>query len=99
MITIDDVKRFSKPHQSNPEKAKQTIFFNEQVLISIVGGERGLYGDFEEDFEVALFTPDMKDFITKYFIDTSHDDVIPYMKADELEILLNKLFRKGFQVK
>lgn len=98
-ITVKNIIEWSKPHRFHREKARQTILFNEKFLVSIVGGDVGLYGDFVEDFEVAILTPDMKSFLTRFIRPEINDDVIPYMKIDEMEELLNFLFFKGFQVK
>ena len=98
MITIQNIIDWSKPHPANPDKARQTVIFDDNVLFSVVGGSQGLYGDFVEDFEVAVMTPDKKDFITKFFFPEGNDDVIPYMKASDLEEMINNILRKGFQV-
>lgn len=99
MITIQNIIDWSKPHPSNPDKARQTVICDDKVLFSVVGGAQGLYGDFKEDFEVAIMTEDRKDFITKFFYPEGNDDVIPYMKPEDLEVLVNNIFRKDFQVK
>lgn len=99
MITIEDIINFSKPHPNGLLGARQTILFNERYKLSIVGGAIGLYGDFKEDFEVAIMTPDSTAFITKFFSDDNDDDVIAYLSADKTQDLVNKLFPKDFQVK
>lgn len=98
MITIQNIIDWSKPHPANPDKARQTVIFDDNVLFSVVGGSQGLYGDFQDDFEVAIMTSDKKDFITKFFYPEGNDDVIPYMKPEDLLVLVNNIFRKGFQV-
>jgi hypothetical protein len=54
MITIKDIISYSKPHPNMMEGARQTVLKDNDVVLSIVGGARGLYGDFEKDFEVAV---------------------------------------------
>lgn len=98
MITIQNIIDWSKPHPAYPDKARQTIIYDDKVYFSIVGGTQGLYGDFEEDFEVAIMTTNEKEFVTKFFFPEGNDDVIPYMKVEDLEKLLNDTFSKGFQV-
>ena len=46
MITIKDIKKWSKPHPSD-QNGRVTNIFNRKYELSIVGGGRGLYGDFE----------------------------------------------------
>lgn len=99
MITIQDIINYSKPHPNGLLGARQTIFINEKYKVSIVGGAIGLYGDFQEDFEVAVMTPDSKAFITKFYSDENDSDVIPYLSKEKTQDLVNKLFPKDFQVK
>lgn len=99
MITVQDIKKYSKPHPNQMEGARQTVIFNEAVDVSIVGGARGLYGDFEETFELAVIDKSTKEFVTKFFCPENNDDVIGYMEANELELLVNQIFVKGFQVR
>ena len=62
--------------------------------ISIVGGEKGLYGDFDKTFEVAIFNKESNDFVTKFFYPEGSDDVIGWMNADEVETLVNSVIKK-----
>lgn len=94
MITIENIKEWSK---SNETKGKQTLIKTPKVLISIVGGRSGLYGDFEKDFEVAILSPSGS-FITKLFWPNLNDDVIPYLESEKLVELVNSLTTRGFQV-
>jgi hypothetical protein len=55
-------------------------------ILSIVGGRLGLYGDFEETFEVALLVKGTNNFVTSYYA-TRGDDVIPYASIDEINQL------------
>lgn len=96
MITIDFIKDNCKPHPVS--EGKQTLIHNGKYILSIVGGRQGLYGDFENDFELAILDPVTKEFITKLFFD-SNDDVVGYASAEEVERIANLLFKDNFQVK
>ena len=74
MITIDYIKKHSKPHDVSG--GRRINLYNDKYVLSIVGGAQGLYGDFEEDFEIAIIDPTTKDFITKLFIPENGDDVV-----------------------
>jgi hypothetical protein len=94
MITIENIVEYSKPHIV--EGGRHTRISNEYVEFSIVGGATGLYGDFINTFELAIFNKDNGEFITKFF--NNNDDIIPYMSKENLLELVNNVFRKGFQV-
>jgi len=98
MITIQDIINYSKPHPTGGE-GRHTRLSNNQIEISIVGGRSGLYGDFKETFEVAIFDNDNRSFKTKFFFPENGDDVVGYMKAEDLEKFVNIHFKEGsFQV-
>lgn len=94
MITIENIIEYSKPHPV--EGGRYTRISNEYIEFSIVGGAGGLYGDFVDTFELAIFNKDNGEFITKFF--NNNDDIIPYMSKENLVELVNNVFRKGFQV-
>ena len=96
MITIKDIIEWSKPHPL--DGGKMTRLYNDEIEFSIVGGRSGLYGDFENDFEVAIIDRKSGDFITKFFYPEGSDDVIGYMKLEDVEKLVNQVLGKGFQV-
>ncbi len=96
MITIKDIIEWSKPHPL--DGGKMTRLYNDEIEFSIVGGRSGLYGDFENDFEVAIIDKKSGDFITKFFYPEGSDDVIGYMKSEDVEKLVNQVLGKGFQV-
>jgi hypothetical protein len=98
MITIKDIISYSKPHPNTMEGARQTILKDNDVVLSIVGGARGLYGDFEKDFEVAVMNANSHDFVTKYYVTDASDDVLAYQNSEQVEYIANLLFKKGFQV-
>jgi hypothetical protein len=98
MIKVQDILDYSKPHKNMMDGARHTIIFDDNVELSIVGGAKGLYGDFKETFEVAVIDKKDRTFITKFFAPENNDDVIGYMNGDDVEKFVNKVFPKGFQV-
>jgi hypothetical protein len=94
MITIADIIKWSKPHQYSGGEGRMTRFGDGRVTFSIVGGARGLYGDFVNDFEMAIFDKESKQFITKFFYPEATDDVIPYMDANKVEELVNSVIKR-----
>ena len=97
MITIKDIKKWSKPHPNShftKGNAKQTRIGNGKVEFSIVGGDIGLYGDFETTFEVAIFDIQTNEFITRFFYPQTSDDVISYMSPSDLEELVNSVIKR-----
>lgn len=96
MITLQDIIDWSKPHQING--GRMTRIHNDEIDASIVGGVSGLYGDFKNDFEVAILDKKNGEFVTKYFYPEGNDDVIGYMDGEKLVEFLNMIFIKGFQV-
>jgi hypothetical protein len=96
MITIDNIIEWAKPHPL--DGGKMTRLHNKEIELSIVGGRSGLYGDFENDFEVAVIDRKNGEFVTKFFKPELSDDVIGYMKKEDLEEFANQICQKGFQV-
>ena len=96
MITIQNIIEWSKPHPL--DGGKMTRIHNDEIEFSIVGGRSGLYGDFKDDFEVAVIDKKNGEFVTKFFKPELSDDVIGYMKKEDLEEFVNQIFKKGFQV-
>jgi len=97
MITAENIIEWSKPHPL--EGGKMTRIYNDEIEFSIVGGSSGLYGDFENDFEVAILDRKTGDFRTRFFKPELSDDVIGYMPKDELLEFLNQILGKSFQVR
>jgi hypothetical protein len=97
MITIENIIEWSKPHPL--DGGKMTRLYNEEIEFSIVGGRSGLYGDFVDDFEVAVLDRKTGDFRTKFFKPELSDDVIGYMPKDEMIQMLNQILKTGFQVR
>ena len=99
MINIKDIIDLSKPHPVM-NGGRVTRIGNNNISFSIVGGARGLYGDFINDFEVAIFDKESGDFVTKFFYPEATDDVIGYMSGKDVESLVSKVLKdKDFQVR
>lgn len=99
MITIEDIKGWSKPHPIG-DGGKMTNIFNRKYEISIVGGTKGLYGDFNETFEVAILDTKNRNFVTVFFFPDNGEDVVGHMGGEQLEEFINSLFRNDdFQVR
>ncbi len=81
------------------EGARQTYMTDGKIGLSIVGGAQGLYGDFKDDFEIAIMDSETGDFVTKYYLPEANDDVVGYLSSEALTSLANTLFPKGFQVR
>ena len=97
MITVENIIEWSKPHPL--DGGKITRVYNDEIEFSIVGGRSGLYGDFENDFEVAILDRKTGDFRTRFFKPELSDDVIGYMPKDEVTQFLNEILGKSFQVR
>lgn len=96
MITIENIIEWSKPHPL--DGGKMTRIFNDNIEFSIVGGRSGLYGDFVNNFEVAIIDKKTDEFVTNFFYPEGGDDVIGYMKSEDVVKLVNQVLGKGFQV-
>jgi hypothetical protein len=98
MITIQDIKDWSKPHPATSyknyggEEPRMSVFGTPKFKFSIVGGASGLYGDFKNTFEVAIIDEDGK-FVTRYILG-GNNDVVGWMTGEELEKLVNSILRK-----
>ena len=101
MITIEDIKKWSKPHPlanvislKDRSGGRISRFGNTEIEFSIVGGGQGLYGDFDKTFEVAIFDRKSNDFVTRFFYPEGSDDVIGWMNADDVEKLVNSVIKR-----
>ena len=101
MITIEDIKKWSKPHPlanvislKDRSSGRISRFGNKEIEFSIVGGGTGLYGDFDKTFEVAIFDRKSNDFVTRFFYPEGTDDVISYMESSEVEKLVNSVIKR-----
>jgi hypothetical protein len=97
MITVENIIEWSKPHPL--DGGKMTRLYNEEIEFSIVGGRSGLYGDFQDDFEVAILDRKTGDFRTRFFKPELSDDVIGYMPKDDMVQMVNQILKTGFQVR
>jgi hypothetical protein len=97
MITIKDIIKWSKPHPVTKyitDKGRITRFGDDNVSFSIVGGARGLYGDFVNTFEVAIFNNKTGDLLTNFFYPDESSNVIGYMSAKKVEELVNSVIKR-----
>jgi len=95
MKTIEDIKKDSFQHPLI-ENARQTIYYTPSVKISIVGGGRGLYGDFDETFEVAILEKGTGKFMSDYFYPEFSDDqgdTMPHLNREQTLKVVNELVR------
>jgi hypothetical protein len=101
MITIKDIIEYSNDHpHTYMNGGKQTIIGNDKIEFSIIGGSPGLYGDFKDTFEVAIFDKQTGEFRTQFFHPEAGDDVIAYMDGKDVEVLVNSLIKgRDFQVR
>ena len=80
-LTVEFIKDNSKPHPIGKGRMFTTQIGN--YCLSIVGGAIGLYGDFENDFEVAIIDKESDKFVTSFFARRG-DEVLPYATIDEI---------------
>jgi len=90
-LTIEDIISMAKPHNIG---GKRTVIENKRFILSIVGGCQGLYGDFENDFEIAIIDRKTGDFVTTLFEPTATDDVMPYTEANVVVRIANEFMNK-----
>lgn len=91
-ITIQEIIDRSVPHLID---GRRTTIETDRFVLSIVGGARGLYGDFKEDFEVAIIDKNTKEFVTKMFEPDATDDVMGYIPADRVVEIANYFVKKN----
>ena len=99
MITVQNIIDWAGPHNLR-RGIKDLKIGNDNILFSIIGGPDGLvYGDFVNDFEVAVFNLDTDDHMTTFFFPDS-EMVAPYVSGEKLVELINQLNKKNdFQVR
>jgi hypothetical protein len=83
-LTIQDVHDKKRVRDFN---GYQSFFDFGKYGVSIVGGAQGLYGDFEQTFEVAIVENKNSYFVTKLFCGGA--DVMSYRSGEEVEDILN----------
>lgn len=87
MLTVDDIIKNAEPHPFRGKKYTK-VFGN--IILSVVGGSEGLYGDFENSFEVALINIKNNKFVTRNFY-ACEDDVLAWVDKEELQKIINLL--------
>ena len=80
MITINEIKINSTEHSLG---GRITRYGNDSIIFSVVGGRKGLYGDFENTFELAIIDRKTREFLTKSVLKVS-EDICPWMSSEEL---------------
>lgn len=95
-LRIEDIINYSTEH--SPLGGRRTLLETDQFLISIVGGRQGLYGDFVNDFELAIMDLNTKEFLTQNFIQDINDDVSAYTPGPKLLEAIDPLLENGFRV-
>ena len=90
-LTKEILNKESKPHHLVEGGKIYTQKIGKYTL-SIVGGGKGLYGDFEKTFEVAIFNE--RDGFERVFLNTSYDDVEGYTTLEEINEIIAKIPRK-----
>ena len=91
-LTIEDIISMAKPHNIG---GKRTVIENKRFILSIVGGCQGLYGDFENDFEIAIIDKKTGEFVTKLFEPEAFDDVMSYVPADNVVTIANAFIKNS----
>jgi hypothetical protein len=97
-LTIEHIIKNSKPHHTSSWRGGNSRQFTESIgdyLLSIVGGGVGLYGDFEENFEVALIDNTTGNFVTGKY-SSRGDDVLGYATIEEINEVYFNIPRKSF---
>ena len=96
MKTIEDIIKDSKPHPLI-DGGRQTTYETPSLKISIVGGDRSLYGDFDETFEVAIIEKNSGKFLSGFFypeFSDSYGDTMPHLNREQTLKVVNELIRK-----
>lgn len=96
MITKEIILENSKPHPV-VSNAKVVRITNDKIVFSIVGGGKGLYGDFDKTVEVGVLDCETKSFVTKFYYPDNYGDIVSYESFDRLVEKLNLVFNKGFR--
>lgn len=86
-FTIKDVLDSKVEH---PLGGYQSTIQVGEYTVSVVGGRVGLYGDFINTFELAIFNKE-RDFVTKDLVSSADDDVIGWLDKEELMDIINQI--------
>lgn len=84
--TIEEIIENSEPHQF--KTGRQNLFRVGDYYFSVIGGGWGLYGDFENTFEVAILDRRHRICTKKLFPDLD-DEVFSWQNREELLKLIN----------
>lgn len=85
--TIKDVMDSRIDH---PLGGYQSRFDVGKYEVSVVGGRYGLYGDFVNTFELAIFDKE-GNFATKKLVASASDDVVGWLDKEELMDIINQI--------
>ena len=92
MYTYEDILALAKTHPTG--EGKHTIVETADYQVSIVGGRQGLYGDFINDFEVAIIRKSDGEFVSGELFPEYSDDpngVMPYLSREQMLEVVNKM--------
>lgn len=95
MITFEDILKKSEPHLING--GRRVRYETPNIIISIVGGGGGLYGDFDETFEVALIDKKSGDFISDTLYPEYSDsmgEIMPHITREQMLKVVNELMKE-----
>jgi hypothetical protein len=95
-LTIEYIIENSKPHYTSSWRGENSRQYLENIgdyLLSIVGGGPGLYGDFKNDFEVALVDKTTGNFVTGKYCSRG-DEVLAQASIEEINELYFNIPRK-----
>lgn len=95
MITFEEVLKKSQPHPMG--EGRMVRYETPHLTISIVGGVSGLYGDFDETFEVALIDKKSGDFISDALYSEycdSDGQIMPYITREQMLKVVNELMKE-----
>lgn len=90
-LTKEIIQKNSRPHSVVKGGRIFTMKIGDYKL-SIVGGCTGLYGDFENNFEVAVINDETGEF-EDIFLNTSTDTVQGYSTIDDINEIISKIPR------
>lgn len=85
--TINDILDSKIEH---PLGGYQSTIKVGEYTVSVVGGRTGLYGDFIDTFELAIFNKD-GDFVTKDLVSSSDGDVVVWLDKEQLIDIINQV--------
>jgi hypothetical protein len=96
MITYEDIVEKSIQHPARTSSGRVVRFETPIIIISIVGGSPGLYGDFDNDFEIAIIDKKTGKFMSGFFypeyVDSTRD-VMPYVSRENMLKIVNQLIK------